>query len=272
MTRRRCCLPGRAAGCCQCASPAGPRCGRRRRVHRPDGRGGRRDRGQGDRYPRSPGGRRAGRGNEGTAAADIRRRSGRGLAGHDRCRHPGAAGLAAAPARLRERGLGRLLGTVTVTDWDGHPPHVPVAFAERYAFGSGPHPHVHGANLGIRASAYLAAGGFPPLRTAEDHALLAAATRAGSWSRRPATSRSRPGPTGWRARLTDSATCCSWLTSGVPAATPRPMPYAPDPGQARGFAGWRSMSRAAACRRATRPSQPRESCAGTSGHFAFKAR
>jgi hypothetical protein len=56
---------------------------------------------------------------------------------------------------------------------------VPVAFAERYAFGSGPHPHVHGANLGIRASAYLAAGGFPPLRTAEDHALLAAATRAG---------------------------------------------------------------------------------------------
>ena len=72
-----------------------------------------------------------------------------------------------------------VLGTVTVTDWDGHPPHVPAAFAERYAFGSGPHPHVHGANLGIRASAYLAAGGFPPLRTAEDHALLAAATRAG---------------------------------------------------------------------------------------------
>ena len=67
----------------------------------------------------------------------------------------------------------------TVTDWGGHPPHVPVAFAKRYAFGSGPHPHVHGANLGIRASAYLAAGGFPPLRTAEDHALLAAATRAG---------------------------------------------------------------------------------------------
>ncbi len=72
-----------------------------------------------------------------------------------------------------------ILGTVTVTDWDGHPPHVPVAFAERYASGIGPHPHVHGANLGIRASAYLAAGGFQPLRTAEDHALLAAATRVG---------------------------------------------------------------------------------------------
>ncbi len=72
-----------------------------------------------------------------------------------------------------------VLGTVTVTDWDAHPPHVPVTFAERYAFGSGPHPHVHGANLGIRASAYLSAGGFRPLRTAEDHALLAAATRVG---------------------------------------------------------------------------------------------
>jgi glycosyltransferase involved in cell wall biosynthesis len=72
-----------------------------------------------------------------------------------------------------------VLGTVTVTDWDGHPPHVPIAFAKRYASGPGPHPHVHGANLGIRASAYLAAGGFRPLRTAEDHALLAAATEAG---------------------------------------------------------------------------------------------
>jgi glycosyltransferase involved in cell wall biosynthesis len=72
-----------------------------------------------------------------------------------------------------------VLGTVTVTDWAGHPPHTPAVFEARYAFGAGPHPHVHGANLGIRASAYLAAGGFRPLRTAEDHALLAAATEAG---------------------------------------------------------------------------------------------
>jgi hypothetical protein len=50
------------------------------------------------------------------------------------------------------------------------------------------------------------------------------------------------------------------------------MPYAPDPGPAGGFAGWRSVCRPAACSRATRQSQPRESCAGTSGHFAFKAR
>lgn len=81
--------------------------------------------------------------------------------------------------RYAELGWDVVLGTVTVADWDGHPPHVPGAFAERYGYGPGPHPHVHGANLGIRASAYLAAGGFSPLRTAEDHALLAAATEAG---------------------------------------------------------------------------------------------
>ena len=68
---------------------------------------------------------------------------------------------------------------MTVTDWSEHPPQVPIAFGARYESGGRPHPHVHGANLGIRASAYLAAGGFTPLRTAEDHALVAAAARAG---------------------------------------------------------------------------------------------
>jgi glycosyltransferase involved in cell wall biosynthesis len=72
-----------------------------------------------------------------------------------------------------------VLGTVTVADWSEHPQHTPTAFTARYSFGGEPHPHVHGANLGIRASAYLAAGGFRALRTAEDHALLAAATKAG---------------------------------------------------------------------------------------------
>jgi glycosyltransferase involved in cell wall biosynthesis len=81
--------------------------------------------------------------------------------------------------RYASQGWDVVLGTVAVVDWHEHPPHVPALFAERYAFGDGPHPHVHGANLGIRASAYLAAGGFRSLRTAEDHALLAAATGAG---------------------------------------------------------------------------------------------
>ena len=82
-------------------------------------------------------------------------------------------------AEYANAGWDLVLGTVTVTDWDGHPPHVPVVFEERYTSAGPHHPHVHGANLGIRASAYLAAGGFRPLHTAEDHALLAAATQAG---------------------------------------------------------------------------------------------
>ncbi len=34
------------------------------------------------------------------------------------------------------------------------------------------HPHVHGANLGVRGSAYLSVGGFPPLAVHEDRLLL----------------------------------------------------------------------------------------------------
>jgi glycosyltransferase involved in cell wall biosynthesis len=81
--------------------------------------------------------------------------------------------------RYAGQGWDVVLGTVTVADWGGHPSHVPAAFDALYEFGDGPHQHVHGANLGIRASAYLAAGGFRSLSTAEDHALLAAATEAG---------------------------------------------------------------------------------------------
>jgi glycosyltransferase involved in cell wall biosynthesis len=78
-----------------------------------------------------------------------------------------------------DRGWDVVLGTVTVADWSEHPPQVPAAFAARYESGDRPHPHVHGANIGIRASAYRAAGGFAPLRSAEDHALVAAAAEAG---------------------------------------------------------------------------------------------
>ena len=78
-----------------------------------------------------------------------------------------------------DHGWDVVLGTVTVADWSEHPPHVPAAFAARYESGGRPHPHVHGANIGIRASAYRAAGGFAPLRSAEDHALVAAVAEAG---------------------------------------------------------------------------------------------
>lgn len=41
------------------------------------------------------------------------------------------------------------------------------------------HGHVHGTNLGVRASAYIAAGGFPPFRTDEDVGLVGALRRHG---------------------------------------------------------------------------------------------
>jgi glycosyltransferase involved in cell wall biosynthesis len=77
------------------------------------------------------------------------------------------------------QGWDLVLGTVSVRHWAGHPPELAAAFAAYYGGGDGSHPHVHGANFGIRASAYRAAGGFQPLQTAEDHALLAAAAAAG---------------------------------------------------------------------------------------------
>ena len=45
-------------------------------------------------------------------------------------------------------------------------------YTQGYRAWRGHHPHVHGANLGFAADAYLAAGGFRPLPTAEDHALV----------------------------------------------------------------------------------------------------
>jgi hypothetical protein len=79
-----------------------------------------------------------------------------------------------------DQGWDVVLGTVTVTDWAGQPPHLQARFTAHYAYGTGPHPHVHGANLGVRASAYQAAGGFKALNTAEDHDLLSALSAAGS--------------------------------------------------------------------------------------------
>jgi hypothetical protein len=81
--------------------------------------------------------------------------------------------------RCASRGWDAILGTVTVTDWAGRPATLAAVFAAHYRHGARTHQHVHGANLGVRASAYLAAGGFQALRTGEDHALLEALGSAG---------------------------------------------------------------------------------------------
>ena len=82
--------------------------------------------------------------------------------------------------RLAADGAEAVAGSIQVHDWTGYPE----GFAERFrSFYEPPgstdtHDHVHGANLGVRADAYLAAGGFPPLVTGEDHALWRALRRA----------------------------------------------------------------------------------------------
>ncbi|MFL6055479.1 MAG: glycosyltransferase [Actinoallomurus sp.] len=67
-----------------------------------------------------------------------------------------------------------VVGTVTVADWTGHPPHRLAAYARHYAADF----PIHGANLGFSAAAYAAVGGFPPLATGEDRALVSALEQA----------------------------------------------------------------------------------------------
>lgn len=74
---------------------------------------------------------------------------------------------------LAAEGADLVLGTVDVDDWTHHPPHVESQWRAAYQSGDG-HPHVHGANAGVRAEAYLQAGGFAALESGEDVGLVAA--------------------------------------------------------------------------------------------------
>jgi hypothetical protein len=66
-----------------------------------------------------------------------------------------------------------VLGTVDVRDWSGHPPGVEGRWRASYDPRDG-HRHVHGANAGARADAYLEVGGFADVDRDEDVALAAA--------------------------------------------------------------------------------------------------
>lgn len=73
---------------------------------------------------------------------------------------------------LAEAGVEALTGIVDVDHFGEHDAGVERRFRESYIIHEdGTHPHVHGANLGVRADAYLRAGGWSPLTTAEDHDL-----------------------------------------------------------------------------------------------------
>lgn len=74
--------------------------------------------------------------------------------------------------RIAQSGYTAVAGIVDVHDFSEHLDFVEERFRSSYLLhADGTHPHVHGANLGVRADAYLIAGGWSALQTAEDHDL-----------------------------------------------------------------------------------------------------
>ncbi|AET91597.1 glycosyl transferase family protein [Burkholderia sp. YI23] len=78
-------------------------------------------------------------------------------------------------------------GVIGVHDWSPHIGAVREHFGQTYTDADG-HRHIHGANLGVSATAYVRAGGFPPLESSEDVALVEALVASGAriaWSASP---------------------------------------------------------------------------------------
>jgi glycosyltransferase involved in cell wall biosynthesis len=74
--------------------------------------------------------------------------------------------------RLAKEGTHAVAGIVDVDSFEEHDCGVPQRFRETYIIHEdGSHPHIHGANLGVRADSYILAGGWSDLKTAEDHDL-----------------------------------------------------------------------------------------------------
>ena len=71
-----------------------------------------------------------------------------------------------------DEGFTAVAGIVRVDPADGLQPDIIRALMQDYTVhADGTHPHVHGANFGIRADAYIDAGGWSPIALAEDHCL-----------------------------------------------------------------------------------------------------
>lgn len=104
----------------------------------------------------------------------------------------------AVQVELAQSGLDAVVGTVEPGDVED--PRALLAWHCHHELGEG-HPYVHGANLGVRASTYLAAGGYPSLPLHED-AVLVDAVRA-TTDRWVATDRTRVCSSGRRAGRCD---------------------------------------------------------------------
>ena len=78
-------------------------------------------------------------------------------------------------------------GTVAVLDWGSYGARMRAHYDATYNDSDGHH-HIHGANLGVSAAAYARVGGFPPLASSEDVALVQALEDVGAsiaWSAAP---------------------------------------------------------------------------------------
>jgi glycosyltransferase involved in cell wall biosynthesis len=78
-------------------------------------------------------------------------------------------------------------GTVAVRHWDVYGEQMRLHHDATYCDVDG-HRHIHGANLGVSADAYRSAGGFRPLASSEDVALVESLQRIGrhiEWSTAP---------------------------------------------------------------------------------------
>jgi glycosyltransferase involved in cell wall biosynthesis len=77
---------------------------------------------------------------------------------------------------LADSGADAIAGTIRVDDWHEQPAGTRHVFAHRYSADvtHRTHTHVHGANLGVRASTYEQIGGLRDLPLAEDHDLISA--------------------------------------------------------------------------------------------------
>lgn len=76
-------------------------------------------------------------------------------------------------------GTDAVCGVVDVADWSEHSPFVRERYEAHYTPVDG-HRHIHGANLGVCAAAYVKAGGFRALAAHEDVHLIEDLERSGA--------------------------------------------------------------------------------------------
>jgi glycosyltransferase involved in cell wall biosynthesis len=104
-------------------------------------------------------------------------------------------------------------GSICVDDWTAHSQELRDHFRRTYMDADG-HRHVHGANLGVSAHAYLRAGGFAPLACSEDVALVEQLQATGAriaWSAAPRVVTSARHAS--RARGGFGDTLCAWAVA-----------------------------------------------------------